>query len=107
MIADFLTALSMVNAPAMERQKAGSFFIPVSAEKLTLLDANLTVMFAIGDNDAALRGNVVLKNLPSARSGHLLVLDEKAVQAYSDGSVLAIDYALTHVAPTIIATATG
>ena len=103
---DFLTSLGMTNAPAIEKQKASSFFINVSPEKLTLFNAGLTVMFAIGDNQAALTSNKVIAGLPSAKAGHLLILDKQDADAYSDGSVLAINYALDEVAPKIVAAAT-
>lgn len=104
---DFLTALGMTNKPAIEDQKTDSFFISVSPENLELFDADLTLMFAIGDNSAALESNTVLQNLPSTEAGHLLILNSDEAQAYSTGSVLAIDYALQNVAPKIVTAVAG
>jgi iron complex transport system substrate-binding protein len=104
---DFLTALGMKNKPEIESQKKDSFFVSVSPEKLSIFDADLTLMFAIGDNESALEGNSVLKNLPSTKAGHELILTGDDAQAYSTGSTLAIDYALQNVAPKIVTAVKG
>ncbi len=104
---DFLTALGMTNQPAIESQKKDSFFVSVSPEKLAIFDADLTLMFAIGDNEAALTSNRVLQSLPSTKAGHLLILNSDEAQSYSTGSVLAIDYALQNVAPKIVTAVKG
>lgn len=102
---DFLTQLGMVNKPAIEALKKDSFFISVSAENLALLDADLTVMFAIGDNEAALRANPVIASLGSTKAGHLLVLEPGDANAFSTGSLPSIAYALENVVPKISAAA--
>lgn len=104
---DFLTGLGMTNKTEIESQKKDSFFISVSAENLELFDADLTLLFAIGDNNAALEGNTVIQSLPSTKAGHLLILSNDEAQAYSTGSTLALDYALENVAPKIATAVAG
>jgi iron complex transport system substrate-binding protein len=98
---DFLTELGMKNKPEIEAQKEDSFFVSVSAENLQILDADVTIMFALGDNKDALASNPVINNLASTKAGHLLVLETDDADAYSTGSIPAIQYALETVVPKI------
>lgn len=105
--ADFLSSLGMQNAPAVKALKTTSFYANVSPENLQVFDADLTLMFPIGPNTAALKKNPTLNNLASAKAGHLLILDADSAQAFSDGSVLALEYVIDTVAPKIIQAAAG
>ena len=46
---DFMESLGFVNKPEIQELAGNTFFVEVSNERLDLLDADLTVMFPIGD----------------------------------------------------------
>lgn len=95
-----MTELGFTNKPEIDALGTGNFYIDVSAERLDLLSADLTVVFPIGDEAAKLREDPLLNRIPSAQQGHLLILDNPAlISAFSARSTLARKYALDNAVP--------
>lgn len=97
---DFMQGLGLKNKPEIDALAGGNFYVDVSPEQLNLLSADLTVVLAIGGDPQQLRRDPVLNQIPSARAGHLVILDDQALaSALSSGSTLGLLYALQHGAP--------
>jgi ABC-type Fe3+-hydroxamate transport system substrate-binding protein len=97
---DFMESLGFVNEPAIQELAGDSFFIPVSEEQISLLDAPLTVVFPIFVDAAEITGNPLWQTLSSVEQGNAVVLqDEELANAFSSGSVLGIQYALENAVP--------
>ena len=97
---DFLEQLGFVNAPAIQELAGESFYVPVSDEQLSLLDAPLTVVFPIFVDAAEIPAHPLWGTLPSVQQGHAVVLDDETlVSAFSSGSALGIQYALDNAVP--------
>ncbi|GAA2788110.1 iron-siderophore ABC transporter substrate-binding protein [Saccharopolyspora taberi] len=96
----FMTDLGMRNKPEIDALANGNFYVDVSPERLSLLDADLTVAFPISADAQRLREDPLLNQIPSARDGRLVVLDDHTLaMAFSSGSTLGIGYAVEHAAP--------
>ncbi|MFD1149459.1 iron-siderophore ABC transporter substrate-binding protein [Saccharothrix hoggarensis] len=91
--ADFLKALGFTPRQDVEALAAGTFYVDISAERLDLLDADLTVLFPIGGDASAIRSN------PLVPEKALVLDDENLVNAFSSGSSLGTAYALDHAVP--------
>jgi iron complex transport system substrate-binding protein len=105
---DFLQKLGFKDAPAIEALKAGNFFIPLSQEKVGLLDADLTTIFMIGVPVDQVKGDKLLQAVPSVKAGHVVYLDDKDISAaFSSNSVLGLKYALEKVPPLLAAALAG
>ncbi|TFV82816.1 iron-siderophore ABC transporter substrate-binding protein [Blastococcus sp. CT_GayMR16] len=97
---DFMEQLGFQNKPEIQDLAEENFFIPVSDEQVSLLDAQLTVVFPIFVDAAEITANPLWGTLPSVQAGHALVLeDEDLVSAFSSGSSLGIQYALENAVP--------
>ncbi|MEV1291591.1 iron-siderophore ABC transporter substrate-binding protein [Pseudonocardia sp. NPDC049635] len=97
---DFMESLGFVNKPEIQAQAGDTFFIELAREQIEQLSADLTVMFPIGGDATPLREDPVLNQIPSARAGNLLILDDEGVvQAFSAGSVLSTRYAIDNAVP--------
>jgi iron complex transport system substrate-binding protein len=97
----FMEALGFTNSPKIEALKPANFYANISQEQVALLDADLTVMFGIGAG-ASLRKDTVLNSIPSAKAGHLLIIDDAdLVNAFSTNSVLSTPYTLEKFVPMV------
>ncbi|MGI5502891.1 iron-siderophore ABC transporter substrate-binding protein [Lentzea sp. CA-135723] len=97
---DFMTELGFTNSPAIEALKTTGFSVKVSAEQLTLLDANLTVMQAIGDTAAVVKADPLFQAVPSVKAGRSVLLEDRQVsQAFSSNSVPGLAWALDKTVP--------
>ncbi|WP_433869063.1 iron-siderophore ABC transporter substrate-binding protein [Saccharopolyspora sp. CA-218241] len=97
---DFLRALGFRNSPAVQDLAAGNFFVPISNERLGLLDADLTVATAIGVDSSEITSDPLFQAVPSVRAGRSVVLDDPTVsQAFASASVHGLSYALDAVVP--------
>jgi iron complex transport system substrate-binding protein len=98
--ADFMESIGFTVKPEIQELASGSFYVDLSREQVELLDADLTVVFPIGSDAAAIKADRVLNQLPSAKAGHLVVLeDQDLINAFSSGSVLGTLYAIEHTIP--------
>ncbi len=98
---DLMEQLGFTNSPTVEGLADGSsFYVNVARERLDVLDADLTVVFPIGDVAQQLREDPLLQRVPSAQAGHLVVLDDpELANAFSSGSALGVRYAVEEAVP--------
>ncbi|TFV48995.1 iron-siderophore ABC transporter substrate-binding protein [Blastococcus sp. TF02A_35] len=97
---DFMEQLGFENAPAVQDLATENFFVPVSEEQVSLLDAELTVAFPIFVEAAEFTANPLWQALASVREGRAVVLEDTTlVNAFSSGSSLGIRYALDNAVP--------
>ena len=98
--ADFLKAIGFTLRQDVEALASGTFYVDISAERLDLLTADLSVLFPIGGDAAALEAN------PLVPEKALILADKNLVNAFSSGSSLGMAYALDHAVP-LFTTALG
>ena len=104
---DFVESFGMTNKPEIQALAKQSFSVDLSREQIELLSADLTVVFPLGSDGTALRNDQILNQIPSAKAGHLLILDDKTlVNAFSSGSTLGTLYAIEKATP-LFATSLG
>jgi iron complex transport system substrate-binding protein len=97
----FMEALGFQNSQKIEDLKPANFYAEVSKEKVSLLDADLTVIFALGAG-AELKKDTVLNSIPSAKAGRLLIVDDAdLVNGFSTNSVLSTPYVLEKFVPLV------
>ena len=96
----FMEALGFANKAEIDEQETDRFFVPVSEEQLSLLDAELTVVFPIFVDAAGFTSSPVWQALPAVQSGHAVVLDDPTMlNAFSSASVPGWLYALETTVP--------
>jgi ABC-type Fe3+-hydroxamate transport system substrate-binding protein len=96
----FMEQLGFENKAGIEDLATENFFVPVSEEQVSLLDAELTVVFPIFVDAAEITSNPLWQTLPSVRAGHAVVLDDPTVlNAFSSGSAPGLLYALDTAVP--------
>ncbi|SFA79006.1 iron complex transport system substrate-binding protein [Amycolatopsis marina] len=104
----FMSEFGFRNKPEIDALAEGNFYVEVSAERLDLLSADLTVVFPIGDEAAKLRADPLLNGISAAQQGRLLVLDDQTlISAFSGGSTLATKYAIDNAVPLFAQTLAG
>lgn len=97
---DFMESLGFQNKQEIQAQAGDTFYIQLAREQIEQLSADLTVIFPIGGDAAVLRADPVLNQIPSAREGHLLVMEDPTlISAFSSGSTLGTRYAIDHAVP--------
>lgn len=80
----------------------GAFYVDLSPELVEVLDADLTIVFPIGDVAETLKEDPVLQGIGSAQDGRLIILDDpELANAFSSGSTLGVSYALEGIVPLI------
>ena len=96
----FMEQLGFVNKPEIDEQETDNFFVPVSDEQLSLLDAELTVAFPIFVDASEITSNPLWQTLPSVKEGHAVVLDDlTTLNAFSSASAPGLLYALDKTVP--------
>jgi iron complex transport system substrate-binding protein len=99
---DVLTELGFEYKPELVEMADGAFYVDLSAELVEELDADLTIVFPIGDVVETLNEDPVLQGIGSAEDDRLLVLeDPELANAFSSGSTLGIHHALDEIVPMI------
>ena len=97
---DFMEELGFVNEPEIQDQATDNFFVGVSEEQVSILDAGLTVAFPIYVEAAEFTSNALWQALPSVQDGRVVVLeDEMLASAFSIGTAPGILYALETTVP--------
>jgi iron complex transport system substrate-binding protein len=97
----FMEALGFQNSATIEALKPANFYAEISKERVSLLDADLTVVFGIGAG-AELKKDTVLGGIPSAKAGRLLIIDDSdLVNAFSTNSVLSTPFTLEKFVPMV------
>ena len=96
----FMEQLGFQNKAAIEDLATDNFFVPVSEEEVSLLDAELTVVFPIFVESSEFTSNPLWQALPSVQGGHAVVLDDPTMlNAFSSASVPGLLYALETTVP--------
>jgi ABC-type Fe3+-hydroxamate transport system substrate-binding protein len=96
----FMEQLGFENKAAIEDLATENFFVPVSEEQVSLLDAELTVVFPIFVESSEFTSDPLWQALPSVQGGHAVVLDDPTMlNAFSSASVPGLLYALETTVP--------
>jgi len=96
----FMEQLGFRNKEAIEDLATDNFYVPVSEEQVSLLDADLTVVFPIFVDAAEITSNPLWQTLPAVQEGHAVVLDDTTVlNAFSSASAPGLLYALETAVP--------
>ncbi len=96
----FMEQLGFENKAAIEDLATENFFVPVSEEQVSLLDADLSVVFPIFVDASEITSNPLWQTLPSVQEGHAVVLDDETVlNAFSSASAPGLLYALETAVP--------
>lgn len=99
---EFMTRLGFVPNPRIESLPEVRFSHPVSEEQLSVLDADLLVVFPIQRTAAEVNATPLFAAIPAVQAGRAIVFENPDVQkAYSTNSVLSIHFALDAVVPLI------
>ncbi|MFC9065926.1 iron-siderophore ABC transporter substrate-binding protein [Streptomyces harbinensis] len=97
---DFVEALGFTNSPAVNELAGEDFSIPVSKERLDLLDADVTIVTPIGVPPTDISEDPLYQAIPSVADGRGLVLDDPEISlAFATNTVLSLPYALDLVVP--------
>lgn len=97
---DFMEQLGFVNSGAVDELATGSFFVPVSPERLDLLDGDLTVVFPIFVETSAFTEDPLFTAIPSVAAGRSVIMDDLGLaNAFSSGTSLGTTYALEQAVP--------
>ena len=100
----FLQALGLESPSAVKALPPENFSVSLSREDLSLLDADLTIITAIGVDNDEITGDPVLRRLPSVRNGHLVTFDDPTVRlAFATNTAPSIAYAAKVVPPVLAA----
>jgi iron complex transport system substrate-binding protein len=96
----FMEQLGFENKAAIDDLATESFYVPVSEEQLSLLDAELTVVFPIFVEASEFTSNPLWQALPSVQGGSAVVLDDATVlNAFSSASAPGLLHALETTVP--------
>jgi ABC-type Fe3+-hydroxamate transport system substrate-binding protein len=96
----FMEQLGFVNKAEIEELATPNFYVPVSEEQLSLLDADLTVAFPIFVDAAEITSNPLWGTLPSVQDGRAVILEDLTVlSAFSSASVPGLLYAIDNTVP--------
>ncbi len=105
---DLLTAIGLENKPEIDALGDGSFYVDVSAERLSLLDADLTVMFPIGAEASEFTSDPLFQAIPSVADGRDLVIEDETLRsAFSSGTAPGSDYAAERIGPLLSEAVSG
>ena len=99
---ELLEALGMRNKPEIDELADGGFFVDVSRERLDLLDADATVMFAIGGDASDFAGDELYRDIASVADDRDVVLDQPdIVNAFSSGTAPGVRFGADEVGPRV------
>lgn len=105
---DLLADLGFVQNPPVAKLPTTGFYAAVSAEQVTALDADVTVITPIGFTKAQTEADPLIKSLKSVKDGRAIIVDpdSELSGAYSAASVLSIPVVIDQLVPQL-ATAVG
>jgi iron complex transport system substrate-binding protein len=96
----FMEQLGFETKAAIEDLATENFFVPVSEERVSLLDAELTVVFPIFVDASEFTSDPLWQALPSVQAGSAVVLDDTTVlNAFSSASAPGLLFALETTVP--------
>ncbi|GAA4618826.1 iron-siderophore ABC transporter substrate-binding protein [Saccharopolyspora hordei] len=100
-----LEQLGLTLSPAIEGlDSGGKFNVKVSKEQVSLLDADVVIVTTAKPTDVdAVRNDPLLNNLPAAKRGSLVLLDDyDLTMALGSATVSSIPYALDRLTPKLV-----
>lgn len=110
---DLIEAVGFTQSPKVLELEASGFFANISVEQVSVLDADVTVLFPIGFKLADLEQDPLIQSLPSVKEGRAVLLGESRgdstdpnsalSQAFSATSILSIPVALEGIVPLLAA----
>ncbi|SNS24730.1 iron-siderophore ABC transporter substrate-binding protein [Rhodococcoides kyotonense] len=96
----FMKKLGFVSNPTIDALPPKGFSVPISDEELSLLEADLVVIFPIQTSASDVTGNPLFQNIPAVQDGRSIVFEDPVVaKSYSTNSILSTEYALDAVVP--------
>ncbi|ONK09736.1 iron-siderophore ABC transporter substrate-binding protein [Streptomyces sp. MP131-18] len=98
---EFLEALGFENNPAIQEQATEAFSVPVSNERLDLLDADVILMTAIGVEASAIEGDPLYQAVPAVADGRARVMDPEVGEPFAANTPLSIPHALDMMLPVL------
>lgn len=106
---DLLEDLGFTPNPAVLALPTQGFYVPISNEQITALDADVAVMFPIGYTVAQLEADPLISSLSVVKDGRTVFLgaDDQLTQAYSAASPLSIPIAVAGLAPKLAEVTAG
>jgi iron complex transport system substrate-binding protein len=104
---DLLADLGFVQNPAVLELEPSGFYANVSAEQITDLNADVTLLLPIGFTADETLADPLLSTLPAVQDGRAIVLDPESelTGAYSAASVLSIPVVLEGLVPELASAA--
>ncbi|SDP23348.1 iron complex transport system substrate-binding protein [Nakamurella panacisegetis] len=97
---NLMTALGFEQAPAVAALGNKAFYVEVSRERTSEIDADVVVMLDIEKQRQAVEADALYKALPAVKAGHVVwVTDTDVTSAFSYASVLSLPYALDKIVP--------
>ena len=101
---DLIEALGFVQNPPVLELEATGFYVPVSVEQITALDAEIAVMFPIGYTLAEMQADPLIASLAVVQQGRTVFLEEndEVAQAFSAASPLSIPIAVDGIVPQLV-----
>ncbi|SFK31884.1 iron-siderophore ABC transporter substrate-binding protein [Amycolatopsis sacchari] len=97
---EFLKKLGFMQSPKVQALAGNGFSVSVSAERMDLLDADVTVMAAIGVAPEDISNDPLFQAVPSVKAGHAVVLSDKTISlAFASATPLGLSYAIDQVVP--------
>ncbi|RKT86264.1 iron complex transport system substrate-binding protein [Saccharopolyspora antimicrobica] len=100
-----LEQLGLRLSPAIEGlDSGGKFNVKISKEQVSLLDADVVIVTTAKATDVeAVRNDPLLNNLPAAKRGSLILLDDyDLTMALGSATVSSIPFALDHLTPKLV-----
>ncbi|RRO18360.1 iron-siderophore ABC transporter substrate-binding protein [Saccharopolyspora rhizosphaerae] len=100
-----LEQLGLTLSPTIEGlDSGGRFNVKVSKEQVSLLDADVVIVTTAKATDVeAVQNDPLLNNLPAAKRGALVLLDDyNLTMALGSATVSSIPYALDHLTPKLV-----
>lgn len=98
---DLLAELGFVNNPAIEELESSGFYAEVSAENVSVFDADTAVILPIGLTLAETEGDPLLASLSVVADGRSIIIEPESElsHAFSAASVLSIPVVLDEIVP--------
>jgi iron complex transport system substrate-binding protein len=106
---DILADLGFTQNPAVSKLPTSGFFTAVSAENISALDADVTVMLPIGFSLADTENDQLIESLDAVKEHRTVFIDpdSELSGAWSAGSVLSIPVVLEQMVPQLAAAVDG
>ncbi|MEA4943690.1 MAG: ABC transporter substrate-binding protein [Propionicimonas sp.] len=102
---DLIEALGFVQNPPVLALETSGFFAPVPAEKISVFDADVAILFPIGYSLDELKADPLIASLTVVKENRAIYLDaeQELSQAFSAASPLSIPIAVAGIVPQLAA----